>query len=310
MLSEKYRPKKLDEVVGQKHVILALKRLNADVPHMLFVGPPGTGKTSTAYALAHEKNLPIIELNASDERGINIIRDKVKKLAFTSGKRILLLDEADSLTSDAQHALRRIMERTTGTSFILTANEEWKIIDPIKSRCVIFRFRRLTDKEILQIIAKVLKNEGVIKELTPETKKAIIALVRYVDGDVRKALGLLESLILKGREVTEANIRLLIPPNIAKGILEKAYKGDFEEAYKELEEIILNNQVNVREIIKQFFDAISMLDTNKLVKLRMYMKLAEIERGLNSGCHPLIQLTSFLASVWVYRYAPWGGSSE
>jgi len=306
MLVRKYIPKNLDEIVGQEHVVKALKKLKT-LTHMLFVGQPGVGKTSVAYALANERKIPIIEFNASDERGINVIREKIKRLAFSTGTRIILLDEADNMTSDAQHALRRIMEKSQSTIFILTANEEWKIIDPIKSRCMIFRFRKLKDNEILKIIVKVLKGENMIKELTPELKKGILYLVKYVDGDARKALNMLETLVMTGRDVTEANIKLLIPPNIIKDIFQEVYdNGDFAKGLKQLEDILIENKLNIKLIIKQIYESLEFLDVPLPVKIRLYDRLAEVERGINMGCTPIIQLASFLASLWVYKYAPKG----
>jgi len=151
-LTEKYRPKNWDELVGQDEIIKSIREALKNpigIPHFLFVGPAGVGKTTTAYLIARELKVPIIEFNASDERGIDTIRTKIKQLASIRGKRIILLDEADNMTADAQQALRRIMERTMGTIFILVGNTEYKIIDPIKSRCAIYRFKKLSDKDVL-----------------------------------------------------------------------------------------------------------------------------------------------------------------
>jgi len=157
-LSEKYRPKKLDEVLNQEHVIKVLKKFveRKDIPHLLFIGPAGVGKTTVAHALANELGWRIVEFNASDERGIQVIREDIKNIAFSRGKKIILLDEADSLTEDAQQALRRIMEKcvSAGTRFILTGNFEWKIIDPIKSRCAIFHFDRIPRELMVKRLAE------------------------------------------------------------------------------------------------------------------------------------------------------------
>jgi len=304
MLAEKYRPKSLDEVVGQEHVITHLKEIVARRAkiHMLFVGPPGCGKTSVAHALAKELKIPIYELNASDERGIQAIREKVKKIAFTAGEKIILLDEADSMTEDAQHALRRIMERSekANTMFILTANEEWKIIEPIKSRCAIFKFRKLTKEEVLRVVLNVLKNEEVVIKPTPEIREALMFLVDYVDGDLRKALNLLESLITSKRTITIENIKLLIPPNIAYKVVELALDGKIEEAVKTLEDLHIQNKLDVNATINDLYKAIKISNANTLVKAKLFEKLAETEGRIKLGCNPLIQLTGFLASAYAY----------
>jgi len=304
MLAEKYRPKKLDEVVGQEHVIKHLKELVArrERVNMLFYGPPGCGKTSVAYAYANELGIPIIELNASDERGIQVIREKVKRIAFTAGEKIILLDEADSMTEDAQHALRRIMEKAekAGTTFILTANEEWKIIDPIKSRCAIFPFRKLTREEVLTVIIKVLKSEGVVVKLTDDVKQALLFLVDYVDGDLRKALNILETLITSQKTLTIENVKMLLPPRIATQVLELALQGRVEEAVKTLEDLYLQSKLNAPSVIDELYRAIKLLNANPLVKMKLFEKLAEAERGIKIGCNPLIQLIGFIASAYAY----------
>ena len=299
MLAEKYRPKSLDEVVGQEHVIPHLKEIvkKGVSIHLLFTGPPGCGKTSTAYAFSNEVNLPIVELNASDERGINVIRGKVKTYAYSYGRRIILLDECDSMTEDAQHALRRIMEKTQSI-FILTANDEYKIIDPIKSRCAIFRFRKLRDEEVLRVIVKILKAEKVNLKITTEFKEAVKTLVDNVSGDLRKALNMLETLITANKEVTVENIKSLIPPDLATQVLSIVLEGRWEEGLKRMEDLYIQNKLDTYLTINSLYKAIEGLKTNPLVKLKMYEKLAEAERGIRIGCNPLIQLSGFLASAY------------
>jgi replication factor C small subunit len=300
MLAEKYRPKSLDEIVGQEHIIPHLKEIvkRRTKVHFLFVGPAGVGKTSTAYALANELNIPIVELNASDERGINVIREKVKKSALTLGEKIILLDEADSMTEDAQHALRRIMEKSNHI-FILTANDEWKIIEPIKSRCVIFRFRNLKNEEVLRILLRILMAEKINFKVTPEVKEALLTLVEYVHGDVRHALNMLESLITANKEIVVENIKSLIPPDFATQVLQLVVEGRWEEGLKKLEDLYIQNKLDSKLTIEHLYKAISKLNVNSVVKLRMYEKLGEIERGIKLGCNPLIQFSEFLASVYL-----------
>jgi len=305
MWVEKYRPKRLDDVVGQEHVIVHLKEVvvrRAKI-HMLFSGPPGCGKTSVAYALANELGVPILELNASDERGINVIRERVKKFAFTAGEKIILLDEADSMTDDAQHALRRIMEKAekAGSIFILTANEDWRIIDPIKSRCAIFKFRKLTREEVLKVLINILKAEDVQLKLTEDVKKALLFLVDYVEGDLRKAINILETLVTSSKTITVENIKMLTPPPIATRVLELAISGRLEEALKTLEDMYLQNKLDSHTTINDLYQAIIKSNYNPLVKAGLLVRLREVETAIRGlGCNPLIQLSGFLGSAYIY----------
>ncbi|MCW1309289.1 MAG: AAA family ATPase [Candidatus Nanoarchaeia archaeon] len=298
-LVEKYRPRKFDEVIGQEHVIKSLREMIArkTKAHLLFVGPPGCGKTSVAYAYANEIGLPIVELNASDERGISTIREKVKVLAYTMVEKIILLDEADMLTEESQHALRRIMEKSVST-FILTANEEWRLIEPIKSRCVIFHFRKLSLKETASVIINVLKKEGVKFEVSEEFRNALYGLIEYSDGDLRKTLKTLEQMITKDMNITVENIKLLIPPKIASEIIKLCYEGKFEEGLRKLEDILIMQNFDGRLLSKQFFEAIGETELPIHVKLRLYERLGEVERGIKIGCNPLIQFAGFLATCY------------
>ena len=209
---EKYRPRTLDQVTSQDHAVDVLKRtlLHANMPHMLFYGPPGTGKTSTILALAKDLFGPemvksrVLELNASDERGISIVREKVKnfaKTAVTSDRtlgqsghpcppyKIIILDEADSMTQDAQAALRRTMETYSRiTRFCLICNYVTRIIEPLASRCSKFRFKPLNRSDTKARLADICDKEGLKCE-----DGAIDALVACADGDLRKAITYLQS---------------------------------------------------------------------------------------------------------------------
>ncbi|KAI9172059.1 Replication factor C subunit [Paramyrothecium foliicola] len=209
---EKYRPKKLDDVAAQDHTVKVLQRTlqASNLPHMLFYGPPGTGKTSTVLALAKELYGPemmksrVLELNASDERGISIVREKVKNFARmqltnpTPGYRqkypcppfkIIILDEADSMTQDAQSALRRTMETYSKiTRFCLICNYVTRIIDPLASRCSKFRFKSLDQGNAKKRLGDIAEKEGVALE-----EGALDALIRCSEGDLRKAITFLQS---------------------------------------------------------------------------------------------------------------------
>lgn len=209
---EKYRPKKLDEVAAQDHAVNVLKKTlgSSNLPHMLFYGPPGTGKTSTILALTKELFGPeltktrVLELNASDERGISIVREKVKNFArLTVSKpsakdrenhpcppyKIIILDEADSMTADAQSALRRTMETYSSvTRFCLICNYVTRIIDPLASRCSKFRFKSLDAANALDRLKYIAKEESVDYE-----EGVLDDILKISSGDMRRAITLLQS---------------------------------------------------------------------------------------------------------------------
>ncbi|KAI3534732.1 replication factor C [Colletotrichum paranaense] len=209
---EKYRPKTLSDVTAQDHTVTVLQRTlqASNLPHMLFYGPPGTGKTSTVLALAKELYGPemiksrVLELNASDERGISIVREKVKDFArmqLTNPTneykkrypcppfKIIILDEADSMTQDAQSALRRTMETYSKiTRFCLICNYVTRIIDPLASRCSKFRFKSLDQTNTKKRLEDISENEGVQLE-----EGAVDALIKCSEGDLRKAITFLQS---------------------------------------------------------------------------------------------------------------------
>ncbi len=307
ILTEKYRPKTIDEIIGQKQVVAAVKNLikHESLPHMLFTGPAGVGKTTMAYAIANETGTQLIELNASNDRGIDTIRERIKLTAESVGKKIILLDEADQMTAEAQSALRRIMEISTKaqTTFILTANEDWRIIDPIKSRCVILRFTALSKEEMYQIFYRVLKGENIKIAAEPEKFKEVIdTIIEYTNGDVRKSMNIIETLINENKEISVENVIAMTPVSAISIMFDHLANGRWEEARKQLEDIILQNSLNYEEIIKQIYNEIDKLNLNQLAKLKVYISLAEAERGIKLGANPVIQLASVLASAYAVIY--------
>ncbi len=297
MLSEKYRPKTLDDVVGQKEIINTLKDYvkKGEFPHLMFIGSPGLGKTSTAYAFAHDINMPLIEFNASDDRTLEFIRERIKPIAMNADEKIILLDEFDAMTSNAQFALRRIMEETRTTHFILTGNNEGSIIDAIKSRCAVFRFRPIPKDDLVKTIVRILKSENVKFKSKEEVQEVINGIIELSEGDLRKTMNLLEQSIVGG-SINLDYLKLLTSPNLMNGVLELAIKGDLNNALKQLEDVYANLGLDYNIAFRKLYQSISSLDLRyRAVGL---MELARAEQAVRTGSNPLIQLSSVIARVF------------
>lgn len=302
-LFEKYRPRTLDQILDQSHVVKVMREYvkRGDIPHLLFIGKAGTGKTTMAHVLANELGWQIIEYNASDDRGINVIREDIKTVAFTRGKKIILLDEADSLTVDAQQALRRIMEKSmrAGTRFILTGNYEWKIIDPIKSRCAIFRFSEIPEELMAKRLAEIAINEGVVLETDEqlrEFKKAIMMIVRASRGDMRKALNMLETVLTSGGGITTDNVSRMLSIGVIGKAIMLAHNGDLSGAIELVENAVVNG-ADVGIMLEEAYNGIMGLRDQELVADSL-MELARCEHALKMGGSPLIQFSALMAMVW------------
>jgi len=305
---EKYRPKNFDEIVGQEHVIKRVKSMVKDknLPHLLLIGPAGTGKTSLVLVMAYELYKErwrenILELNASDSRGIDVIRHEVKNFAKTKpigsvSFKICILDEADALTKEAQQALRRTMEKySTTCRFCLLANYGSKIIEPIQSRCAIFRFKPLTKQHVKKIVEKVAKQEKLkIQE------NAYDYLLEVSQGDVRRLLNILQSAASISKNITVDNIKEIVSEvevKDVKQILELAIKGDFIKARDKLLEVMLNNGLSGIDIIKNIQKEILNTEIQAEKKLGIIERCGEIEFRIVEGSDEFIQLEALLAYI-------------
>ena len=306
--TEKYRPKNLDEVVGQKHVTERLKAYvsSNNMPHLLLTGPAGTGKTTCSLALAKEMfgdewKGNFIELNASDERGIDVVRGKIKEFARTAplGKaefKIIFMDEADALTSDAQAALRRTMEKFSKICrFILSCNYSSKIIDPIQSRCAVFRFKPLSREDVSEYLGMIVKNEGI--QIDEDAMEALIHVAR---GDMRRAVNSLQVAAAQGEKIDIDTIYQttgLANPEEVKNMLETALSGNFIGARDKLDEIMIEFGLSGQDIIRQIHSSYFELSIGDSEKVRLMDKTGEIEFRIIEGSNERIQLEALLAYV-------------
>jgi replication factor C small subunit len=307
--AEKYRPKTLDEVINQKEVVERLKRFitEKNIPHMLFAGPPGTGKTTVAHALAHDlygENYRqyMLELNASDERSITVIRTKVKEFARTKvvGEipfKIVLLDEADNMTADAQQALRRLMELySASTRFILTANYPSKIIEPIQSRCAVFRFTALKKEDVVPRLMYICQNEKVKCH-----ERALEVIYELSEGDMRRAINILQAAAALGEVTEEAVYKVvgLAHPREVRDMIQLALAGNFLEARKKLRELMITYGLSGVDIIKQIHREIFSpeLKLPEDVKIMIADYAGEVQFRLVEGADDEIQLNAFLARL-------------
>ncbi len=313
--TEKYRPKILKEVVGQETNITRLQNMvdKKSLTHCIFAGPAGTGKTTSALAIAHElygdnwKN-NFLELNSSDERGIDTIRTKVKDFARTvplgdHSFKIIYLDEADSLTKDAQHALRRTMEKYSDNArFILACNWFSKLIPPIQSRAAIFRFSPVPLVQMKENLKKIAFSEKVSVD-----DKALETIVYLAEGDLRKAINTLQTASLHATtSITEKTIHEVTStadPAQVKNMIQFSLEGKFEDARNILLNLIVEQGLSGEDIIKEVHKQIFNLNIENNKKINMLAKVGDYEFRLSEGSNPLVQLEAMLAQFGLARVA-------
>jgi replication factor C subunit 3/5 len=310
---EKYRPKTLDDLISHKDIISTINKfVNEDrLPHLLLYGPPGTGKTSTILAVARriyspkEFNSMVLELNASDDRGIGIVRGQILNFAstrtiFKSGFKLVILDEADAMTQDAQNALRRVIEKfTENTRFCIVCNYLSKIIPALQSRCTRFRFGPLTTEQIMPRLEYVIDQERV--NVTEDGKKALVTLA---NGDMRKVLNILQSCSMAYDEVDEDNVYLCVghpPRRDIENIVRWMLNEQFTNAYNNIMELKTAKGLALNDILTEVHLYVHRIDFPVHVRIHLLEKMSDIEYRLAAGTSEKIQLSSLIAAFQIAR---------
>ncbi|MBI2668491.1 replication factor C small subunit [Candidatus Woesearchaeota archaeon] len=306
--TEKYRPSTFAEIKGQTEIVEKIKAFvqSRSMPHLLFSGPAGVGKTTLALVIAKQLygehwRENTLELNASDERGIDVVRVKVKDFARTKAIgdvpfKLIYLDESDALTKEAQQALRRTMENYTQTCrFILSCNYSSKILDPIQSRCAVFRFKPLSEAEIYEVIERVAREEQL--KISSEVKKA---LYEVCEGDCRRLENILQSCAVLRKEIDAElvySMASVAKPKELKEVLELAFKGSFLDSRKKLLDLMLNYGLSGLDVVKQIQKEIWNLSVPDRKKVELVDKCGEVEFRMVEGSDEYLQLESYLAFV-------------
>lgn len=305
---EKYRPKKLDDLISHEEIIKTINKFidENQLPHLLFYGPPGTGKTSTILACARKLYTPaqfnsmVLEMNASDDRGIGIVRGQILSFASTgtmyrSGFKLIILDEADAMTKDAQNALRRIIEKyTDNVRFCIICNYLSQIIPALQSRCTKFRFGPLSTDQILPRLDTIIKEENL--NVSEDGKQALITLS---GGDMRKVLNVLQSTSLAFSAVTEENVYSCVGhplPIDIKNIINWLLNESYELCYCKIQDIKLKKGLALQDILTELHLFVNKIEFPDSILIDLVIKLAEIEKRVSIGCSEAVQLNALVSA--------------
>lgn len=314
---EKYRPQSLSDVAAHRDIIDTIDRLTSEnrLPHLLLYGPPGTGKTSTILAVARKlygsqmHNL-VLELNASDERGIDVVRQQIQDFASTqsfsfgakASVKLVLLDEADAMTKDAQFALRRVIEKyTKSTRFALICNHVNKIIPALQSRCTRFRFAPLDAINVSERLKHVIQAERLD---VPEC--GLKALVRLSNGDMRKALNILQSTHMASQQITEEAVYLCTGNPLPKDIEQISHwllNESFAVSFRRISEMKTRKGLALVDIVREVTMFVFKIKMQSGVRVQLINDLADIEYRLSFGCNDKLQLGSLISTFTRARSA-------
>ncbi|CAH8837495.1 unnamed protein product [Trichobilharzia szidati] len=304
---EKYRPNSIEDLISHDDISKTISRfIDQDrLPHLLFYGPPGTGKTSTILAAAkrlysRQFNSMVLELNASDDRGIDVVREQVLSFASTktlfAGKfKLVILDEADSMTKDAQNALRRIIEKfTENTRFCLICNYLSKIIPAIQSRCTKFRFAPLAFNDVSLCLRKIASSEGV--RLTDDGVKAIF---QFASGDMRKSINLLQSASMSSETVDGSAVYACVAypsPDEVRSLLDHVLNEPLSTAYQNIVSAKNLRGIALQDILTEIHPLIMRIDLPDAIRCDLLIAMSDIEQRMSQGSSERLQLSAFISA--------------
>jgi len=312
--TERYRPETLDDVIGHYEVMLRLKAFVAagNSLEFLFSGPPASGKTTAAIAFAKDLfgdtwDRNFTELNASDERGIDVVRNKIKGFAANSPVKapfkIIFLDEVDELTNTAQSALRRTIEKYSNTCrFILSCNYDNKLIAPIKSRLMCFHFAALNDDDMKTLAYKIIKAEGLT---IPD--EAVDLLVELSDRDTRVVINTLQVCALLSTDITIDIVRNTLQAPNKKQVLHMintAIDGDLNMAFEICSNHIINSGFDVKKILRMIDKNLPTLEIHENTKCKLLDVISDVEDRINHGGTPDIQMRALLSKFALITKIP------
>eukprot|EP00656_Telonema_subtile_P038905 TRINITY_DN44067_c0_g1_i1.p1 TRINITY_DN44067_c0_g1~~TRINITY_DN44067_c0_g1_i1.p1 ORF type:complete len:339 (-),score=96.06 TRINITY_DN44067_c0_g1_i1:54-1070(-) len=316
---EKYRPASLDEVVSQEDIIQTLTKLveNKKMPHLLFYGPPGTGKTSTIHAIAKQQygnNMAsmVLQLNASDDRGIGVVRNQIKEFAstrmvFSSGAKLIILDEADAMTNDAQMALRRVIEKyTKNVRFCIICNYVSKIIPALQSRCTRFRFSPLSGDHIVNRLEQIIAAENITVE-----QGAIEALIRLGKGDMRRCVNILQSTSMAFDTVNEESLYLCTGnplPGDIETICTWLLNDSYSAALSNIHTLKTEKGLALQDVVTSVAPWVTQWDLTGELKCYIFDQLSNIEYRLAFGCSERTQLHALVAIFTIVKDMVHAGS--
>ena len=310
---EKYRPKSIEDIIHHKNILITLKKLinNKKFPHTLFFGQPGTGKTSTIIACAREiygpnyKNM-ILELNGSDDRGIKVIREQIKEFSeynqlFCKGVKIVVLDEADSMTYDAQFALRRVIENYThNTRFCLICNYISKIVPALQSRCITFRFSNIENNNALKKLKEISDIENIKYD-----DKGLKTITKVCEGDMRKCINLLQSIAMSRKEINDDNVyKYSGEPNdkIFKKLVDYLLKKSLSDSYRYLYNLKNTYNISLLDILKNITPYILEKNISNIKLKDLIIDLASIEYNMGNNGNEDIQICGLISCFSKLKY--------
>lgn len=311
---ERYRPETIEDIIGHDEIKGRMREFvdDPEMPNLLFAGPQGVGKTAMIQAFCKEKygdnwRNNMLEMNASDERGISDVRDKIKGFArqgtVDADFKIIFLDEADQLTSDAQPALRRVMEDYSDvTRFILSCNYQNQIIDPLQSRCAPFYFSRLNEGEVQQLIVDVLTGEGISYD-----EETVEKIAKEANGDGRRAINMLQVAVdLEDRELRGEWADVMVSTvswETIRDIVDEAITGNLEDAMEKLDNEIIKDGVDHQTICDEFLREIKRRsDIPADARVKIIDKIAETDYRIMYGANPHVQFHSLICDMHVARH--------